>query len=366
MIHIEGITKSFGSKTVLQNLSLNLEEGERFVLLGRSGCGKTTLLRLIAGFDTPDRGSIAIEGKKINLLPIEQRPIGFIFQRHALFPHMTVYDNIAVGPRVRGVDETILNRQIEELLEVTRLTGLRDAWPNRLSGGESQRVALARALINRPKVLLLDEPLSALDENLRQNLREELADMQKAFGITFLFVTHDQAEAMSLADRMAVLEEGHLLQVGTPQDLYDRPRHPFVASFLGDVNRIPGKVEKVETDRISVALGALQGTLLCDTTSEMAIGTEVECYIRPEKISLLAENQNTSEPNQLPGHLENQIFIGDHSLYKVKLDNGKKLNVVKSRPEHFKIGDRVRVVIKSSDIFLFPASVPPLAGEANG
>ncbi len=281
MIHIEGITKSFGSKTVLQNLSLNLKEGERFVLLGRSGCGKTTLLRLIAGFDTPDRGSIAIEGREINLLPIEQRPIGFIFQRHALFPHMTVYDNIAVGPRVRGVDETTLNRQIEELLEVTRLTGLRGAWPNRLSGGESQRVALARALINRPKVLLLDEPLSALDENLRQNLREELADMQKAFGITFLFVTHDQAEAMSLADRMAVLEEGHLLQVGTPQDLYDRPRHSFVASFLGDVNRIPGKVDKVEKDRISVALDGLQATLLFDTTYDMPIGTEVDCYIRP-------------------------------------------------------------------------------------
>ncbi len=362
MVHIEGITKSFGSKTVLQNFSLNLEQGERFVLLGRSGCGKTTLLRLIAGFDRPDRGSIAIEGKPINLLPIEQRPIGFIFQRHALFPHMTVYDNIAVGPRVRGVDESTLSHQIDELLEMIRLTSLRAAWPNQLSGGESQRVALARALINRPKVLLLDEPLSALDENLRQNLREELTRIQEACGITFLFVTHDRAEAMSLADRMAVLEGGRLLQVGTPQELYDQPRHPFVASFLGDVNRLTGKVERMQEGRIFIAMDGLQRTFLCAKTSEIAIGTAVECYIRPEKITLLAENQNTAEPNQLPGLLENRIFFGDHFLYKIKLDNGKRLNVHKVQPVPFKIGDRVKVVIKSSDIFLFPS----LAGEANG
>ena len=353
MVRIEGITKSFGSKTVLENFCLELKKGERFVLLGRSGCGKTTLLRLIAGFDTPDRGSIAIEGREINLLPIEQRPIGFIFQRHALFPHMTVYDNIAVGPRVRGVDEATLSRQINELLEMTHLTGLRSAWPNRLSGGESQRVALARALINRPKVLLLDEPLSALDENLRQNLRDELADIQKAFGITFLYVTHDQAEAMSLADRMAVLEEGRLLQVGTPQELYDQPQHPFVAGFFGDINRIPGKVEQVMKDQISVALDGLQATILCDTASKIPIGTPVECFIRPEKISLLSENEISSEPNQLSGHLNNLIFFGDRFQYKLKLNNGIKLNVLRRHSEKFKVGERVRISIKSSDIFLF-------------
>ena len=254
MVKLEGITKAFDSRKVLENCSLEIEEGERFVLLGQSGCGKTTLLRLIAGFDQPDQGRIWIGGQEISSLPVEQRPVGFIFQRHALFPHMNVYDNIAVGPRVRGLPEPEIASQIDKLLEITRLTELRHAWPGQLSGGESQRVALARAVINKPKVLLLDEPLSALDEGLRQNLREELMDIQRTFGITFLFVTHDQEEAMSLADRMSILEGGSFLQVGTPQTLYDQPADPFTASFLGEINRLEGTVIQQTGNQITLSL----------------------------------------------------------------------------------------------------------------
>jgi len=270
MVRLEGITKSFGSKTVLEDCSLAIEAGERFVLLGQSGCGKTTLLRLIAGFDQPDRGRIFIEGQEVGTLPIEQRPVGFIFQRHALFPHMDVYDNIAVGPRVRGIPESEISNQIDALLEVTRLSELRHAWPGQLSGGESQRVALARAVINKPKVLLLDEPLSALDESLRQNLREELMEIQRAFGITFLFVTHDQEEAMSLADRMSILEGGSLLQVGTPQALYGQPADPFTASFLGEINRLEGIVIQQTGNQVTLSLHGA-GTLIALYAAGLAV-----------------------------------------------------------------------------------------------
>ncbi|SVC29369.1 uncharacterized protein METZ01_LOCUS282223, partial [marine metagenome] len=242
MVKLDSISKSFGGKPVVENVSLEIEEGERFTLLGRSGCGKTTLLRLIAGFETPDSGTIAIEGQDVGSLPVEQRPVGLIFQNYALFPHMTVYDNIAVGPRIRRHPEIDIAKSIDELLEITHLQALRDAHPGQISGGEAQRVALARAVINRPKILLLDEPLSALDPSLRQHLREELVEMQRALGITFLFVTHDQEEAMGLATRMGIMDNGCLQQVGTPSELYERPQTTFIAEFLGEVNRLSGNV----------------------------------------------------------------------------------------------------------------------------
>ena len=223
MLKLDSISKSFGGNTVLENISLEIESGERFTLLGRSGCGKTTLLRIIAGFENPDSGSIFIDGQDVGSLPVEQRPIGMIFQNYALFPNMSVYDNIAVGPRIRKQPEPQIASKIEELLEITHIRSLRDVYPRQISGGEAQRVALARAVINRPKILLLDEPLSALDLSLRQNLREELVDMQRTLGITFLFVTHDQEEAMGLATHMGIMDNGCLQQVGTPTELYEKP-----------------------------------------------------------------------------------------------------------------------------------------------
>jgi len=354
MVRLQGISKSFGNKTVLRNFSLEIGEGERFVLLGRSGCGKTTLLRLIAGFEQPDAGTISINGIPVTGLPIETRPVGFIFQRHALFPHKTVYDNIAVGPRVRGEAEAEIARKIGELLEITKLTDLRHAWPNQLSGGESQRVALARAVINRPQVLLLDEPLSALDESLRQNLRDELVEMQKTFGITFLFVTHDQEEAMSLADRMSVLEGGSLLQIGTPQQLYDHPADDFVAQFLGDVNRLKAEVKAAVEQVFTLSLeegGQIKGV----TDKPLTLGGRVEAFIRPEKIQLSKEESPSPEWNALPGTIERKSFFGSRIRYRMKRANHSLLNieVQYGNDDPWKEGDKVwaRFAVNDTRVF---------------
>ena len=355
MVRLEGITKSFGSRTVLEDCSLTIEEGERFVLLGRSGCGKTTLLRLIAGFDPPDRGRIFVAGQEVGSLPIEQRPVGFIFQRHALFPHMNVYDNIAVGPRVRGLPETEISKQIETLLEATRLDDLRHAWPGQLSGGESQRVALARAVINKPKVLLLDEPLSALDESLRHNLRVELMEIQRAFGITFLFVTHDQEEAMSLADRMSILEGGSFLQVGTPQTLYDQPADPFTAAFLGEVNRLQTTVFQQTGNQATLSLDKAN-TLIALTDTAYEKNSPLSCYLRPERLSLKDRGIGVdNEVNQLEGTVLQKLFFGNRFQYRVQLNNESVLNVQVPYGENSKWdkGDPVTVTFKYRDVHLF-------------
>ena len=353
MVRLQSITKSFGPKTVLKDCSLVIEEGERFVLLGQSGCGKTTLLRMIAGFDLPDRGRIFIGGQEVTTLPVEQRPVGFIFQRHALFPHMNVYDNIAVGPRVRGIPENDIEREIDALLEITRLTELRHAWPGQLSGGESQRVALARAVINKPKVLLLDEPLSALDESLRQNLRDELMDMQRAFGITFLFVTHDQEEAMSLADRMSILEGGSLLQVGTPQALYDQPADPFTASFLGEINRLEGTVTQQVENQVTLSLGEA-GTLTALSDITHTKNTKLNCYLRPERL-LLRNRKSEEKCNCLNGEVIQKLFFGNRIQYRVQLKNESVLNVQAPSGEStiWEKGNSVSVVFAYRDVYLF-------------
>ena len=353
MVRLEGITKSFGSRTVLENCSLAIEEGERFVLLGQSGCGKTTLLRLIAGFDQPDRGRIFIGGQEIGALPVEQRPVGFIFQRHALFPHMDVYDNIAVGPRVRGIPEAEIASQIDALLEITRLSELRHAWPGQLSGGESQRVALARAVINKPKVLLLDEPLSALDESLRQNLREELMDIQRAFEITFLFVTHDQEEAMSLADRMSILEGGSFLQVGTPQALYDQPADPFTASFLGEINRLEGTVLRQTGNQVTLSLHEA-GTLTALSDIPYEKDAHLNCYLRPERL-LLKDREADEAVNRLDGEVIQKLFYGNRIQYRVQLKNKSVLNVQVPYGESavWEKGDSLSVIFAYRDVYLF-------------
>ena len=362
MVKLENICKSFGSKTVIQDFSLEIKEGERFVLLGGSGCGKTTLLRLIAGLEEPGAGKIIIGGEDVSKLASEKRPVGFIFQRHALFPHMTVYDNIAVGPRVRGMDENEIRKKIEDLLEVTHLKDLRDSYPGQISGGESQRVAIARAVINRPKVLLLDEPLSSLDVNLRRSLREELVEMQKAFGITFLFVTHDREEAMSLADRMGIMENGNLLQSGSPEDLYDRPDSLFTARFLGDVNQLNGKVKEQIGNLVTVTIpdaGCL--TVYSETLFEP--NTNVVCLIRPERISISEEANSDEKFNRLEGVIKNSVFFGNETLCRVKLMNNQIINIAFRRSisdikkDVLKIEKHVPIIFDQKDILLFREEV---------
>ena len=364
MVELKGLSKSFGGKPVIQNVSLQISAGERFILLGQSGCGKTTLLRMIAGFEQPDRGEIWIDGQNVVPLPVERRPVGIIFQNYALFPHMTVYDNIAVGLRVRKTPETEIARRIGEVLEITHLTELSDAYPGRLSGGESQLVAIARAIINRPKILLLDEPLSALDANLRQSLREELRDMQKALGITFLFVTHDQEEAMSLADRMGILEGGRLLQVGTPSDLYNHPESPFVAGFLGAVNRLSGVIEKQNGNQTVIALkGGIK--INCEPQSNFAAGQEVSCFIRPEKMFFHAEEKSGTSLNRVNTLIVDKTFLGNQTQYQVKLENGQTCTVPVSHgsgEENNNVlhsGDRVEILFSARDVMQFENSITP-------
>ena len=354
MVKLDSISKSFGGKPVVENVSLEIEAGERFTLLGRSGCGKTTLLRLIAGFETPDSGTIAIEGQNVGSLPVEQRPVGLIFQNYALFPHMTVYDNIAVGPRIRRHPEIDIAKSIDELLEITHLQALRDAHPGQISGGEAQRVALARAVINRPKILLLDEPLSALDPSLRQHLREELVEMQRALGITFLFVTHDQEEAMGLATRMGIMDNGCLQQVGTPSELYERPQTTFIAEFLGEVNRLSGNVEQRTGDQITVSFGPA-GSIQCVSEIPWRENQNVACYVRPEKLFFEQHRPQTEPINILQGTLRDIQFFGSHTRYRVQLPGGQSLTLSsqhrKTRSPQYSIGDMVRVLFALSDVF---------------
>jgi len=363
VVSIQSLSKSFGEQAVLKNLSLDIEAGERFILLGRSGCGKTTLLRLCAGFDTPDGGGIFIDGQNILPLPVERRPVGIIFQNYGLFPHMTVYDNIAVGPRIRKISETGIARQIGELLEITHLKGLQDAYPGRLSGGESQRVALARAIINRPKILLLDEPLSALDATLRQSLREELREMQKTLGITFLFVTHDQEEAMSLATRMGILEEGRLLQVGTPEELYHHPQSPFVAGFLGAVNRLPGVVLEADHEQTRVYLGT-DIRIQCAPACGFQKDQFVSCFIRPEKIFLGEKKSPGTSWNCLKARIIEKTFLGQQTQYRARLINEQTLTLVDTRPvsdapgASCHEGDTVTLSFSAHDVMLFARPRP--------
>ncbi|MBC8288312.1 MAG: ABC transporter ATP-binding protein [Nitrospinae bacterium] len=355
MVKLDSISKSFGGNTVVENISLEIEAGERFTLLGRSGCGKTTLLRMIAGFETPDSGTIAIEGQDVSSLPIEKRPVGLIFQNYALFPHMSVYDNIAVGPRIRKYPESEVAKNIDELLEITHLQSLRNMYPGQISGGEAQRVALARAVINRPKILLLDEPLSALDLSLRQHLREELVEMQKALGITFLFVTHDQEEAMGLATRMGIMDKGCLQQVGTPVELYEKPETAFVAKFLGEVNQLIGKVEQRTGNQVTVSLGP-GGNIQCISEVSGLENQNITCYVRPEKLFFDTGRPQTEPVNILQATLRGIQFFGSHSRYQLELSGGQMLTLaIQHRKTHspkYSPGDSVRVLFAVSDVFL--------------
>ncbi len=364
MVRLKNLSKSFGSKSVIEDVSLEIKAGERFILLGPSGCGKTTLLRMLAGFERPDRGGILIAGEDVVSLPVERRPVGFIFQSYALFPHMTVYDNIAVGPRIRKTPESKILRQIEELLEITRLKELRDAYPGRLSGGESQRVAIARALVNRPKILLLDEPLSALDAGLRLGLQEELKEMQEALEITFLFVTHDQEEAMSLATRMGILEGGRLLQVGEPAKLYHHPESPFVAGFLGAINRLSGNIERQEENRSVVRLDA-EVKINCETGGKRVAGPLVTCFIRPEKMFFASSNNSDPDFNRINAVIVDKTFFGNQTLYKTKLQGGQICTVPvshgsgESNKLSWQTGERVAILFSAKDVILFDNTSAP-------
>ena len=313
-VSLHGVTKRFGEDVVaVDDVDLQIQDGEFFSLLGPSGCGKTTTLRMISGLEFPTEGSIRIHDEEMGLRPPNKRPVNTVFQSYALFPHMNVADNVGFGLRMQKVDDSEVRRRVGEAIDLVRLTGLEKRSPKALSGGEQQRVALARALVNRPQVLLLDEPLGALDLKLRQAMQLELKDIQHEVGITFVYVTHDQGEALTMSDRIGVMSDGRLAQVGSAEDVYESPENLFVAGFVGEMCLIPAVV----ADPGSVRLKA--GEVIKARTSTPA-GTEVTLTVRPEKLHIYAEASETPPGrNAVKGSIVRQTFYGESLVYEVRL-----------------------------------------------
>jgi putative spermidine/putrescine transport system ATP-binding protein/spermidine/putrescine transport system ATP-binding protein len=306
-VALDGVTKRFGETAALDDVSLLVRRGELMTLLGPSGCGKTTLLNLVAGFLAADHGEIAIDGERVTERPPYRREIGIMFQSYALFPHMSVAANVGYGLRMRRRPKAEIARRVEEALALVKLAGLADRRPRQLSGGQQQRVALARALVIRPKVLLLDEPFSALDRNLRGAMQVELKQIQQQLGVTTIFVTHDQGEALSLSDRIAVIAAGRIRQLGTPDEIYRRPSDRFVASFVGDVNILPARLERIDGATAVVALGVARVEVPARPLAGAAIGAQVDLFVRPEELRVAEEAAGA-----VHGTVAAQIYQGGH------------------------------------------------------
>jgi putrescine transport system ATP-binding protein len=319
LIRFDAISKRFGEATAVDHVTLDIFTGEFFALLGPSGCGKTTLLRLLAGFERPSEGRVLLAGEDLNPVPPYRRPVNMMFQAYALFPHLTVAGNVAFGLRQDGLPRAEIERRISEMLILVRLEGLERRKPHQLSGGQRQRVALARALVKRPKVLLLDEPLAALDRKLREDTRFELKQLQIRLGLTFVIVTHDREEAMTLADRIAVMDRGHIVQVATPPEIYEEPRSRFVAEFIGDVNLIEGVLAAADTG--TVAIDSATGRLVAAQAGEARPGDRISLAVRPEKVRI-TRDQPAGVTNGLSGRVVAISYLGDVSTYHVRLDGG--------------------------------------------
>ena len=326
-IVIESVTKAFGGFTAVDAINLRIYPGEMFALVGASGCGKTTLLRMLAGFATPSAGRILIEGADMTSVPPHERPVNMMFQSYALFPHMSVEQNVGYGLRRQTLDRAVRSKRIADALEMVQLGALARRKPHQLSGGQRQRVALARALIRRPKVLLLDEPLSALDKKLREQTQFELMNIQSQVGITFVFVTHDQDEAMALSTRIAVMNRGQVVQVGTPSEIYEFPQSRFVADFIGTTNLFEGTVGERRPGHLVVRSAEAGCDLIVDETGRFGDGQRVWVALRPEKIRLSKQPFGGDRVNQIKGMVWELGYLGNRSTYRIKTETGKLVTV---------------------------------------
>ena len=325
IIELVGVSKKFGDYQALQETSITIKHGEFITLLGPSGCGKTTMLRLISGFDKPDTGKIFIDGRDVTDLPPEKRYLNMVFQSYALFPHMTVYENVAFGLRCKKIVESEIERRVTDVLRMVKLDQLAERKPSQLSGGQQQRVAIARAVVNEPIVLLLDEPLSALDYNLRKNMQIELKQLQRRLGITFIFVTHDQEEALSMSDRVAIMNEGYIEQLGTPKNVYEEPENLYVADFIGEANIFNTEILEVYDNKLVVEIEGKR--LALNNKRDLVVNQKAHIIIRPEDITVWGENEITPEEskNMLPGIVEQVIYKGSTVDLIVRLPSEKKI-----------------------------------------
>ncbi|MDB5608738.1 MAG: transporter ATP-binding protein [Bradyrhizobium sp.] len=329
LLRIDAAVKKFGAVRAVDRLSLDIRAGEFFALLGPSGCGKTTLLRMLAGFETPDEGRILLGGKDIAQVLPHERPVNMMFQNYALFPHLTVRDNIAFGLKRARMPRSEIRTRVAEMVALVKLEGLEKRRPDQLSGGQKQRVALARSLARRPQVLLLDEPLAALDKKLRESTQAELMELQRRLGMTFIIVTHDQEEAMTVADRIGVMDQGRLEQVATPRQLYEAPNSRWIAEFVGDINIFEGQVLSHEAGRVMISTQGA-GTIAVAEPRDPITKTLVSVAIRPEKVKLsrrgpVSDAVNAHAINRLEGVVTDVSYLGGLTTYKVKLDSGAVL-----------------------------------------
>ncbi len=341
IVQLKNISVAFDDQVILDNLSLDIKDKEFITFLGPSGCGKTTTLRLIAGFLEPDEGDVLFEGKKINGVPAYKRQVNTIFQRYALFPHLNVYENIAFGLRIKKLTENEIKQKVEEMLKLVNLTGLEKRHIDTLSGGQQQRVAIARAIANHPKVLLLDEPLAALDLKLRKDMQKELKKIQQQLGITFVFVTHDQEEALTMSDRVVVMDGGKIQQVGTPQDIYNEPQNAFVADFIGESNILDGKMLR----DFYVEFSGQRFDCLDKGFNE---NENVDVVVRPEDVDIVPVDKG-----MLTGIVTSVSFLGVH--YEIIVDIGGFKWMIQTTDEHF-VDDKVGLYIEPDAIHIMKKS----------
>ncbi|MBE9165883.1 MULTISPECIES: ABC transporter ATP-binding protein [Microcoleaceae] len=326
-VELRKVFKVFNGETAVRGVDISIRQGEFFSILGPSGCGKTTTLRLIAGFETPSAGELMIRGQSMTNTPAYRRPVNTVFQSYALFGHMNVWDNIAFGLRIKKLGKTEIEERVKEVLQLVKMESFANRFPGQMSGGQQQRVALARALVNRPAVLLLDEPLGALDLKLRKQMQLELSNLHQELGLTFVMVTHDQEEAMSLSDRIAVMHEGRIEQIGSPEEIYECPQTAFVADFIGDTNLFSGTVESIDRSTLTVRTSANLKIIVQQSDMWNGVtGDSVVVSVRPEKVYLNLYQPEVSV-NCFEGRLKNTMYMGTHVHYVVELTSGDKITV---------------------------------------
>jgi spermidine/putrescine transport system ATP-binding protein len=346
-VQLKGVRKAFGKVVAVEKMDMEIEEGALVTLLGPSGCGKTTILRMIAGLETPTEGDLYIKNKRVNDIPIHKRNLGMIFQNYALFPHKTIFDNVAFGLKYRDVSKDEMREKVMKALEMVRLPGVENRMPSQLSGGQQQRIAMARAIVIEPDVLLMDEPLSALDENLREEMRREIDNLQQMLGVTTVFVTHDQREALSMSDKIIVMKDGRTQQEGSPEEVYNYPSNHFVADFLGHSNFFKGAVIENENEKVRVRLED-GNELIVQHPGDWADGEPIELVVRAQKFKVIYRGEESPEPdmNRFDGKIKDRSYMGGEVSYFVELESGTIIHAIAlAKLNPFRRGEEIAILV---------------------